>query len=155
MGDESLRTCRNILQCLLFIIYVKFRIINCCIILFQLLCSVDPKHLKLTPFDDEIYKEFRLDFPDLDVRNLDESALKSPEGKVKWRQFIEKFNKLEDFSYGTLIRAQSQSEFTPDNSILLIRIQFLAIEIARNREGHNDGLRLICKPPERKAEIKT
>lgn len=107
----------------------------------QLLCSVDPRGLRLTPYDDEIYAAFRQDFPTLDVRNIDENIIKSPEAKIKWRAFIDKFNKLDDYSYGTLIRSDANKEFGPDNSMLVIRIQFWALEIARNREGHNDHLR--------------
>uniref|UniRef100_U5ENI9 Polysaccharide biosynthesis domain-containing protein n=1 Tax=Corethrella appendiculata TaxID=1370023 RepID=U5ENI9_9DIPT len=108
---------------------------------FNLLCSVDPKELRLTPYDEEIYTVFRQDFPDLDVKSINENELKSTAEKIKWRAYVDKFNKLEDFSYGTLLRADAESEFIPDNAILVVRIQFLAIEIARNREGYNDCLR--------------
>lgn len=47
----------------------------------QILCSVDPKLLKLTPHDEYIYKAFREEFPDLKVDKLDEDQLKSPEAK--------------------------------------------------------------------------
>lgn len=77
----------------------------------------------------------------MNIKIIDEDEIKSTEGKAKWRSFIEKFNKLEDFSYGSLIRADASREFGPDNSILVIRVQFWAIEIARNREGFNDYIR--------------
>lgn len=64
--------------------------------------------------------------------------MKSVAGKEKWRNFIGKFNKLDDFGYGTLVRIYSDRPFGEDNSILVVRIQFIAIEIARNREGYND-----------------
>ena len=51
------------------------------IILFQLLCSVDPSILKLTKSDDGIYKEFRADFPDMPVALLNEDELKSNASK--------------------------------------------------------------------------
>ncbi|XP_037034596.1 protein PBDC1 [Bradysia coprophila] len=108
---------------------------------FNLLCSVDPRGLRLTPYDDEIYTTFRQDFPHMDVKCIDENEIKSAEGKVKWRSFIEKFNKLDDYSFGSLIRTDASREFGPDNSILVIRIQFWAIEISRNREGLNDYIR--------------
>lgn len=44
---------------------------------------------------------------------------------------------------GTLIRTDASKEFSPENSILVVRIQFLAIEIARNREGFNDDIRKL------------
>lgn len=108
---------------------------------FNLLLSVDPKILKLTPYDDQIYKTFREEFPDMRVDVLSENELKSEESKYKWRNFSELFNKLDDFAFGTLIRADASEEFSAENSILVVRIQFLAIEIARNREGFNDSIR--------------
>lgn len=76
----------------------------------------------------------------MNVAHLDEAEMKSPGGKEQWRKFIEKFNKLEDFGYGSLIRVNANEDFGPDNSMLVVRIQFLAIEIARNREGYNDKI---------------
>jgi hypothetical protein len=102
---------------------------------------VDPHFLKLTPFDNEIYTQFRQDFPHMRVDTLDETEIKSLEGKNKWRIFAEKFNKLDDYSFGSLIRIDSSQDFNQDNSMFVVRIQFLAIEIARNREGWNDGIR--------------
>lgn len=113
---------------------------------------MEPRSLKLTPYDDQIYKTFREDFPNFQVSKVTENELKSPAQKQKWRAFIEKFNKLEDYSYGTLMRANSSQDFGPHNSILVVRIQFLAIEIARNREGHNDQIRYKYKPPSHNQE---
>jgi len=108
---------------------------------FNLLISLDPRSLKLTPYDDQIYKIFREDFPNFRIDYVDENELKSDLSKIKWRNFIEKFNKIEDFAFGTLLRVDSSKDFSPENSLLVVRIQFLAIEIARNREGCNDNIR--------------
>lgn len=105
-----------------------------------------PAQLRLTPYDDQIYATFRQDFPDLQVARLSDDILKSATEKLKWRQFAEKFNKMEDYSYGTLMRADASKEFSPDNSIFVFRVQFLAIEIARNREGHNDEVHNRHRP---------
>ncbi|XP_016959524.1 protein PBDC1 [Drosophila biarmipes] len=113
---------------------------------FNLITSVHPSQLKLTPYDDQIYATFRQDFPDLQVGRLTDDILKSAVEKLKWRQFAEKFNKLDDYSYGTLMRADASKEFSPDNSIFVFRVQFLAIEIARNREGLNDEVHKKHKP---------
>lgn len=112
---------------------------------------MDPRDLKLTPFDDEIYTTFRHDFPNMRIDVLDENEIKSVDGKNKWRIFIEKFNRIDDYSYGTLIRSNSNLEFSQDNSMFVVRIQFLAIEIARNREGFNDCIRnkYGIAPPEK------
>ncbi|XP_055855140.1 protein PBDC1 [Episyrphus balteatus] len=113
---------------------------------FNLICNIDPKSVKLSPFDDIIYTTFRQDFPNLKIDKILDDDLKTPEQKIKWRAFIEKFNKLEDFSYGTLLRSEASKEFSPENSLLVVRVQFLAIEIARNREGYNDAVREKFKP---------
>ncbi|KAK7499319.1 hypothetical protein BaRGS_00009294 [Batillaria attramentaria] len=109
---------------------------------FNLISSVDPALLRLTPVDDEIYRKFRETFPDMKVDQVDEEELKSPEGKQKWREFCEAFkDKVEDYNYGTLLRLRSDEDYTQENSTFCVRVQFLAIEIARNREKHNDRLR--------------
>ncbi|XP_043520766.1 protein PBDC1 [Frieseomelitta varia] len=114
---------------------------------FNILCSVDPKFLKLTPHDEQIYKSFRDVFPNLKVDKINEDELKSPEGKMKWRPFCEQFKGLvEDYSFGTLLRAECEGDYSEENSILTTRIQFYAIELARNREGFNDGIRKKYKP---------
>ncbi|KAI8041755.1 protein PBDC1 [Drosophila gunungcola] len=113
---------------------------------FNLITSVHPSQVKLTPYDDQIYATFRQDFPDLEVGRLSDDILKSAVEKLKWRQFAEKFNKMDDYSYGTLMRADASKEFSPDNSIFVFRVQFLAIEIARNREGLNDEVHAKHRP---------
>lgn len=114
---------------------------------FNILCSVDPKFLKLTPHDEEIYKVFRENFPHMKIDKINEDELKSPTEKAKWRPFCEQFKDLvEDYSFGTLIRADCTENYTEENSILTTRIQFYAIELARNREGFNDGVRKKFKP---------
>lgn len=125
--------------------------------LIQILCSVDPKHLKLTPMDDTIYKIFREEFPTLDVKVINENELKSTKEKAKWRPFCERFKTLiEDYSFGTLLRANAEEDYKEENSILITRIQFYAIEIARNREGINDILRKKFKPsPKPKTQEET
>ncbi|XP_062570732.1 protein PBDC1-like [Saccostrea cucullata] len=113
---------------------------------FNLISSVDPTVLKLTQIDDEIYTEFRKEFPDFKIDVIREEDLKSPEAKEKWRPFINSFEKrVEDFNYGTLLRLDCTKDYTEENSILVVRLQFLAIEIARNREGYNSSLRFNKK----------
>lgn len=106
---------------------------------------MDPRFLKLTPYDDQIYQVFREDFPKFDVSKVNDANIKSPAAKLEWRTFIEKFNKVEDYSYGTLMRSDASQDFGPHNSVLVVRIQFWAIEIARNREGYNDQIRYKYK----------
>ncbi|XP_068200198.1 protein PBDC1 [Palaemon carinicauda] len=117
---------------------------------FNLLCALDPKLLKLTPKDDLIYSSFREAFPDFNVEKLDEETLKSSEAKEKWRPFCMKYEKeIEDYSFATLVRIDCTDEYSEQNTILVTRIQFFCIEIARNREGHNDSIRAKFKPKPR------
>lgn len=111
--------------------------------------------LKLTPVDDTIYKIFREEFPTLDVRIINEDELKCTKGKAKWRPFCERFKKVvEDYSYGTLLRADASKDYTQENSMLVTRIQFYAIELARNREGINDDIRWKFRPKPEESKTK-
>lgn len=61
-----------------------------------------------------------------------------------------KFEKeVEDYSFATLVRLDPQEEYTEANTILVTRIQFFCIEVARNREGQNDSIRTRFKPKPR------
>lgn len=51
------------------------------IISLQLISSVDPKFLKLTKSDEQIYTKFREAFPDLGIQVLDPELLKSADAK--------------------------------------------------------------------------
>jgi len=120
---------------------------------FNLLCSVDPSRLKLTgskESDDKIYQHFKETFPDLPIGNLKEEDIKAEGAKAKWRQFSESYKDVEDFSLGSLLRLDSTKDYSEENTIIAIKIQFLAIEIARNREHMNDGIRDNFKPTPRK-----
>jgi len=103
---------------------------------YDIITTLDPSFLSLSSTDDFIYNEFRSDFPDFNIEHIEEMDLKSPAAKFKWRHFCNKFEKKVDaFNYGTLLRLDPCLEYDEANSIFATRIQFLAIEIARNREG--------------------
>ncbi|KAJ3033245.1 polysaccharide biosynthesis domain containing protein 1 [Rhizophlyctis rosea] len=106
----------------------------------KLLHAVEPSKLKLTKVDDELYTEFRKEWPDLDVTSLDLEEFKTEKSKAKWRQFAGKWDKkVMDHNFGTLLRLRSAEDYAEDNAFFAIRLQFYAIEIARNREGANDA----------------
>ncbi|XP_037368130.1 protein PBDC1 [Talpa occidentalis] len=108
---------------------------------YKLISSVDPQFLKLTKVDDQIYSEFRENFEKLRIDVLDPEELKSESAKEKWRPFCLKFDGIvEDFNYGTLLRLDCSQGYTEENTIFAPRIQFFAIEIARNREGYNKAV---------------
>lgn len=103
---------------------------------YRLISSVDPQFLKLTKVDDLIYSEFRQNFEELKIDVLDPEELKSESAKEKWRPFCLKFEGIvEDYNHGTLLRLDCSQGYTEENTISAPRVQFLAIEIARNREG--------------------
>ncbi|EDV22970.1 Protein PBDC1 [Trichoplax sp. H2] len=105
---------------------------------FKLISTLDSRGLKLTRIDDEIYSKFKQKFPKFKLDILDNEELKSEESKALWRTFCNEFeNVVEDFNFGTLIRIDAKKDYSEENTILVTRIQFYAIEIARNREGCN------------------
>lgn len=68
----------------------------------------------------------------------------------KWRPFCMEFEKeIEDYSFATLVRLDANDEYSEPNTLLVTRIQFFCIEIARNREGNNDKIRTLFKPKPR------
>jgi hypothetical protein len=99
--------------------------------------------LRLTRMDDEIMDHLKKDFPDFDPAvPLNEDEMKSKEGKERWRNFCMVYEKgdkkIEDFNYGTMLRKDSKTEYGEDTTIFAVRMQFYAVEIARNRAGLND-----------------
>lgn len=111
----------------------------------SLLELIGGSKLKLTQHDDEIYETFLEDFPEYKdvekVKVISEDEMKSPEGKKRWRVFCEKFNEIDDYNFGTLLRLDSSQEYDQDSTMFAVRIQFYAIEIARNRAGLNDWIK--------------
>lgn len=109
----------------------------------NIISKIPGSKLKLTKIDDDIYNTFIEHFPEYkDVERLKkftEDELKSKEAKVKWRAFCELFQEsVEDYNFGTLLRTDSSEEYGQFTTIFVVRIQFYAFEIARNKHGLND-----------------
>ena len=68
----------------------------------------------------------------------------------RWRDWCETFKHVEDYSFATLLRLDAAGDYSEENSIIVTKVQFYAIELARNREGHNDGVRGNFKPTPRR-----
>jgi len=98
--------------------------------------------LRLTRLDDEIHEHLKRDFPEFDAaETIDEDEMKSKEGKARWRKFMMKYEKVvDDFNFGTMLRANPKWEYGRDETIFVPRMQFYAVEIARNRNGLNDWI---------------
>ncbi|KIJ40404.1 hypothetical protein M422DRAFT_32259 [Sphaerobolus stellatus SS14] len=111
----------------------------------NLLASVEPKDLRLTKLDDEIFEHLKAAFPELvqepydQLKKIDENFMKNESGKKRWHEFILQYEKtVKDYNFGSLIRVDADDEYSQTNSIFVTRLQFYAIEIARNRLGLND-----------------
>jgi hypothetical protein len=104
--------------------------------------KVKGSSLRLTKIDDEIYEHLKKDFPEFDpAETIDEDQMKSKEGKQKWRDFMMKYEKrVDDYNFGTLLRSNPKSEYDQEGTIFVPRMQFYAVEIARNRHGLNDWI---------------
>ncbi|KAK2752555.1 hypothetical protein FQN55_006668 [Onygenales sp. PD_40] len=98
--------------------------------------------LRLTKMDDEIYEHFMEVFPEFDpAETIDEDKMKSKEGKERWRSFIMPYEKkVDDYNFGTMLRSNPKFEYGEKETIFAVRMQFYAVEIARNRAGLNDWI---------------
>ncbi|RKF73767.1 Protein PBDC1-like protein [Golovinomyces cichoracearum] len=106
----------------------------------SLLEKVPGSSLKLTKMDDAIYEHFKRDFPEFDpAATIDENEMKSKKGKEMWRKFMMHYEKkIDDYSFGTILRSNPTWEYGNEETIFVPRMQFYAIEIARNKNGLND-----------------
>ncbi|KAG6864201.1 hypothetical protein C0991_011590 [Blastosporella zonata] len=118
----------------------------------NLLEKVQPRELKLTQIDEEIFNHTKESFPELfendnaKLIKLDEESLKSVEGKKRWRTFIAAYEKkVQEHNFGCLIRTDANDEYGEKSTIFVTRMQFYAIEIARNRLGLNEKAHEIAK----------
>lgn len=108
----------------------------------KLLQSVGGGNFRLTPIDNELYDDFKKNFPDLKVDVLDENDFKTEVSKAKWREFMSKYeHKVADYNFGSLIRLDCTGDYTEANTMFGMRTQFYCIEISRNKEGLNDSLK--------------
>lgn len=111
----------------------------------------DKTKIKLTQIDEHIYTHMRTEFPhaEFQLSPLTDDGLKSAAGKVAWRSFCTAYDKhasIADYNMGTLLRLDASRGYEPDNTTIVPRIQFFAIEIARNREGANDQINKNSPP---------
>lgn len=69
--------------------------------------------------DQEIYDDFRKEFPELDVATVNEDALKSPESKEQWRNMLGKYDKVvDDYNWATLMRLRCSEPYSESNCTL-------------------------------------
>lgn len=108
----------------------------------SILEKVKGSQLRLTKMDDEIYESFTKEFPEFDpAGTLNEDEMKSKAGKEKWRKWINQYEKkIDDFNFGTIVRTRADAEYDQGTTLFGVRMQFYAVEIARNRAGLNDWI---------------
>lgn len=126
-------------------------------IYWSILEKVRGSKLRLTRLDDKILEHFQRDFPEFDpAQTINEDDMKSAEGKERWRKFITAYesgaDKIEDFNFGTMLRLNPKFEHRQDTTMFAVRMQFYAIEIARNRSGLNDWIYERAHPGETRQE---
>lgn len=99
----------------------------------SILEKIPGSQLRLTKIDDEIFENFKTHFPDFDpAATINEDEMKSKQGKEKWRNFIMEYEKkVDDYNFGTMVRASPKFEYGEKETIFAVRMQFYAIEIAR------------------------
>ncbi|KAK4187798.1 polysaccharide biosynthesis-domain-containing protein [Podospora australis] len=102
--------------------------------------KVKGSSLRLTGIDDEIYEHLKKDFPEFDpAATINEDEMKSKSGKERWRNFMMQYEKrVKDYNFGTLVRTNPRKEYDQEGTIFVPRMQFYAVEIARNKLGLND-----------------
>lgn len=81
--------------------------------------KVPGSKLRLTKMDDEIYENFKQEFPDFDpAATLNEDEMKSKLGKEKWRNWMNQYEKtIHDYNFGTIIRTSPKYEYDHDTTI--------------------------------------
>ena len=83
--------------------------------------------------DARLLLKFRSAFPLLDVAELCDDDLKEGRAQEDWRRFLEKESTgAEEL---TLLRCKSAGSYTDENMMLVPRLQFMCIEVAREAEG--------------------
>ncbi|KAL1895695.1 hypothetical protein Sste5346_005166 [Sporothrix stenoceras] len=108
----------------------------------SILEKVKGSTLRLTKLDDDIMEHLQKDFPEFDPAvPINEDEMKSKTGKERWRNFMMAYEKtVDDYNFGTMMRIAPNVEYGRDETIFVPRMQFYAIEIARNRKGLNDWI---------------
>ncbi|VDD86149.1 unnamed protein product [Enterobius vermicularis] len=104
----------------------------------NLLLSCDTRNLSLHKHSRMVYDHFRSLFPDMNVKTVAEKELKN-ENKKKWFEFCENLkDTIEEYNLGTLLRIRANGVYSEENTIVVPKVIYLAIEAARNFEGINE-----------------
>jgi hypothetical protein len=85
----------------------------------SILEKVKGSSLRLTKIDDDIFDHLKRDFPEFDpAETIDEDAMKSKEGKRRWREFMMAYEKtVDEYNFGTMLRSNPKWEYGRDETI--------------------------------------
>ncbi|VDK77825.1 unnamed protein product [Onchocerca ochengi] len=98
----------------------------------SLLLTCNTKELTMHKKFNVIYDKFREIFPNMNVEK--------GENKQQWFIFCEHFKEeIEDYNLATIMRIRANGAYSEENTIIVPKIIFLAVEIARNKEGLNES----------------
>ena len=78
-----------------------------------------------------------------DLDKPDRFAFRASELKydLEYWNWCEQYKeRVQDYNFGTLLKLDQTDDYTEKNSCFALRVQFLAIEIARNKEGKNQKI---------------
>merc|ERR1719318_2074413 len=79
----------------------------------KLMKFVDPATVKLSKFDDYIYRLYMRYFKNINIEVLKEEDLKTEVAKTRWRPFCEHFKgALTDYNFGTLLRMDCKEDYS-------------------------------------------
>ena len=83
--------------------------------------------------DMEILQSFRQHFPRVSLRKLNSKSVKKA---GVWEDMLEQYGpRIPDPTLGTVLRLDADGDFCKHNIVLVLRLIWLAIEIARHVEG--------------------
>ncbi|EDO48817.1 predicted protein, partial [Nematostella vectensis] len=104
----------------------------------KIISAFDPATLNFTSYDDDIYRQYSRCFKGLKIDIINPDDLKSDEARILWKPFCEMFrDRIPHYNFGTLLRLDCNKGYTEENTIFVTKIEFYAIEIARNRQHLN------------------
>ena len=66
----------------------------------------------------DLYQDFQNTFPNFSLAEVNETEMKSTEGKEIWRNWIMKYeNRVNDYNFGTLLRRNVSGDYTEENTM--------------------------------------
>jgi hypothetical protein len=106
----------------------------------------NPLDIRFTSHDDAIYSLFREILPEFNVKSI---PAPSTSLRLQWIRFMARYVSMtdgEEHMLGTALRKDVTKPFTTSNAVIVFRVVFYAIELARHREN----VRMIARIVQRR-----